>query len=758
MIHLAIGQLRRRGWRYLSLFFAVFAAVALSVGTAAIVESMQATVNGMFDKPYKGVGTVAQVRSSEPIDEVLAGIPVEYAFDQQFSASIKRDGSLYDSTTVRSLADGPLQWRTIAEGTLPHGPREVVVVDDTPLGTSMELKVPGSPELQQVTVVGRVEQSAQEQLMGAGGLLADALAVRQWAGNAAIGELRVDSVSSDQLKMLLKDAVSDVVPAPVHTAKLSGQYLSGRDNYFLLLTAFMIIVAVVAMLVIFSSYSVIAAERQREYALLRAIGASSGQLQGSALIESLLLGSFAGLLGIPAGLKAASWAGEHADQLGVRFELSNVTLRGEWMLAALACAILVCIASALPAARSSVHRPLVQSLSANSPQASRWGLIGALVVGMVSLTVGAFGWSEVPGIPTRRALVLAIGASGAIVLGAICIAAVFLPWVTFRLSPIFARVPTLHLANALVGRQRLRSGSLVAIVLAGVALISAVFSGQQRIGEYLELKAYQKGAVDIVVQPVDGSARSQLLDALNNAPHVEAVTKPPLAQISIGELTDAALGLSVEGGRGIVRGQITGAGPGEVVLGQNSILRASVKSGALVTMKVQGEPHQLRVVLSDSFENYIDPALLEQHTERLSAPKQLILAKIDDQTARDLSDTQLNALRSAAGSTDQEVIFKEAFTAREKIADTADRIYTLTLLLSSIALLIAGIGISNTVVLMVRERVRDFAILSAVGISSSGRRAIVMVELVSLLLPVTIFAAPIGWMLGFHIVEVLIAS
>lgn len=61
MFRLAFAQLRRRGGRYFSLFFAIFASVALTVSAAALTNSLVSSVNDIFAKPYENADAVVTV-------------------------------------------------------------------------------------------------------------------------------------------------------------------------------------------------------------------------------------------------------------------------------------------------------------------------------------------------------------------------------------------------------------------------------------------------------------------------------------------------------------------------------------------------------------------------------------------------------------------------------------------------------------------------------------------------------------------------
>lgn len=762
MIRLAIAQLRRRAHRYVALFFAIFAAVALSAGTAAIVQSLQQTVGGMFDKPYAGVDWVAQVRSSNPEELAAALDRPNYAFDQQVSASIRESGDLYSGTTVRSLASNPqLQWRAILEGRAPQNAQEIAVVDGTPLGTQLQLQTPNSKEDKLVTVVGRMEQSAQEQLIGQRSLLADAATTRLWAGSAATGELRIQAGQADQAGAaptdLPKDSVQELKPSHTHTKLLADKYLSSRDQYFLLLTAFMVIVAVVAMLVVFSSYQVLAAERQREYGLLRAIGASQLQLLGSTIAESLLLATLAAAAGIPAGLAAASWAGHHADKLGVRVPLEQVSLEPKWLAAVAVAAISTSVLGALPAARNAARKPLTESLSASAPRQSALATVAGVVVGLGAAGAGYYALRLAQQWRGKRALAAAIGGAGLATLAVALLCAILLPALVHALSKATSKLPLVQLGMAFAGKQRLRAGSLVAIVIAGTALVSAVLQGQNQLEEHLLGNSTDKGAVDVAVRAMDGRIPEELVSQLESVPGVAAVIAPTALPVEAGGTSDTVFAMTEDEGAPVLRGPVTGAREGELVLGVNSPLRNKLANGKLATVEVRGLTHELTVRYHDGVESFVDPVV----TPMLPAvvrpgvdtrmPRPMALVRVQGDAAQPADSGVVQELKRVAAGAGEPVTFQEAFSARQDIADMASRVLTLSTLMSLVALLIAGVGVLNTVTLMARERRHDFALLHAVGLTTLGRLLVQLVELLFLVVPAALIGTSVGGVLGARI-------
>lgn len=112
MIRVAWAQLRHRPGRYLALFFAVFAAVALAVASGVLAISVRAGVEDTFLRPYEKV----QVVSADP--DAWTDLP--HLREESIRAAVQVEGSLYDWTQLISAGDGPLQWRELSEGRWPQ--------------------------------------------------------------------------------------------------------------------------------------------------------------------------------------------------------------------------------------------------------------------------------------------------------------------------------------------------------------------------------------------------------------------------------------------------------------------------------------------------------------------------------------------------------------------------------------------------------------------------------------------------------------
>ena len=389
MIRLALAQLRHRPLRYLALLLAVVAAVALTVASSAIGLTIRNSVNDTFAAPYANTNYVATSGTDVPDGAVM---------DRRTTAHMLVEGNLYSTVPITGVTDGPLQWR---EGTLPVGEHEVAATGDTPpIGSEVTLLINGN--VVDVSVVGRVTPSANEQLIGSAGLVADNDAIAQWAPNAT-GEIR-STVPLD-----------GGVTTQEHIEKLTSDYFSSRNRYFLLLGAFSVVVAIVAALTIYSAMSVIAGARIRESGLVRAIGASSFGIVATFLTEALVIGIVGVAIGLPLGHVLARYAATIAGDLGIRVPLTDISIPFAWLVAIGIGAVLVTVISCLPAAISATRKSALASISGETNRALQ------VLCGLAAIACAAAAWFLEPTGVLRAVAVggfatLACAASAALVI------------------------------------------------------------------------------------------------------------------------------------------------------------------------------------------------------------------------------------------------------------------------------------------------------------------------------------------------------
>ncbi|SDL85739.1 FtsX-like permease family protein [Corynebacterium mycetoides] len=661
----------------MALLMTVAASVALTVAAAAVGLTIKRTVDSIFALPYTGVGYVKEVRGE------TTNIPSGAVFDRTTTAHLLEEGNLYTTTPVSGITQGPLQWRGVIDGRMPEGPGEVAATGVTPAVGSTQTLLFGAEPVE-VSVVGRVTPSAAEQLIGGAGLVADSAALDAWEPTETpVGEIRS------------AESFSGAIPAAQHVQDLSDTYFDSRNKYFLLLAAFTLVVAVVAALTIFSSSSVIAGARVREMGLIRAVGGSSASLLLSAGIEALVIGLIGVAAGLPTGIALADVASELAQQLGIRVPLDDVGLPEVWLAAIGAAAVAVTVVSAVPASMTAVRKSATDSVSGAGSGNGRY------VYAALALAFAGAAWFVRGG-----GVIRAVASAGFVVLACAAAAAVVIPMVL----RVPVALPRFGLALGYAARQWSRSAAVIGIVVAAVALVSAVLAGSAQLRAHFVNVAEGQGVVDVGVTSLTGDVEPSLVDALSAVPGVEASAVPP--RVSEGFALEPA----------------------------SPVLRRPLEQGVVNLGRGASVDTELPVRETSNSVTLVDPAVVPEQLPNAPAPT--VFLRMSGEPVQDQS--VLDGVRAVAAGAAVPVTMSESFSRRVDTVAMVERLLSITRLMSVVALLIAAVGIANTVFLSWRERARDRELLNSLGLTPAGSAGVMAVELLLLAIP----AAVVGWLIG----------
>ncbi|WP_308240001.1 MULTISPECIES: FtsX-like permease family protein [Corynebacterium] len=451
--------------------------------------------------------------------------------------------------------------------------------------------------------------------------------------------------------------------------------------------------AIVAALTIYSAMSVIT--RSRETKLVRAIGGSSIGILAAAVVEATVLGLLGAALGLPLGVALAGAAPAVTEEMGILVPLDNVGLPATWLAAIGAGALAVTVLSALPAAVLSVRRSAVESAEASGSRALQAGyVVVAIVFAGAAFALRGGG------------VIRAVASAGLATLSAAAALSVIIP----LLLRVRVTLPPLGLALGYTSRQWNRSASVIGIVTVAVALVAAVLTGSEQPRSHFVDAASKQGLVDATVTSLPGDIAPTLADAQAATPGVAASLVPP--RVPEGFAVD----------------------PG------SPVLRRGVQSGVVSLAKGSTVDTELPTVKTSNLFTVVDPALVADTVD--AAPRPTVMLRMEGALVQD--PAMLDGVRAAAAGADAPVTMTESFSRRADTVAMVERLLSITWMMSLIALVIALVGIANTVFLSWRERRRDRALLITLGQTPLGSVGVMAVELLFLVLP----AAGAGWLVG----------
>ncbi len=393
-VRLSVSSLRAHKRRFAGTFTAVLLGVAFLAGTLVMGDTLRASFDTMFADAASG--TDAVVRSAnvvtvsgegegtrQPVSTTLvkkieqtSGVAAAAADIQGAGQLIATDGKPIGGQGPPTLAgnwiqDPELNPYELAVGRAPSASGEVVINRGTAdrgglkIGDTTVLRTPdpvrvtvvglatfgGEDGMGQVTYTGMTQADAEKYLTPKPGEAADILV------RAAPGTSQKELV--DALTSVLPEnteAITGQASATENQNMISGAFLG---LFTTLLRVFSGIVLLVATFSIHNTFAIVVAQRTRENALLRALGASRRQILGSTLVEAAVVGVIASAAGLAAGIGIAVGLQALFPAVGFPFPEGALVIRGVSLLLPLAVGVIVCLGSALlPAVRAGRTAPL----------------------------------------------------------------------------------------------------------------------------------------------------------------------------------------------------------------------------------------------------------------------------------------------------------------------------------------------------------------------------------------------------------------
>ena len=587
---------------------------------------------------------------------------------------------------------------------------------------------------------------------------------------------------------------------------LKKQLSSLFDALGTILVAFAILALLVSSFVISNTFAVLVGQRTRELALLRTLGARGGSLVRMLLMESLVIGLFFSIIG-----SAAVYAvGGILNAMFSTFIVSFSPVA--FIVGVLMCTVVTVLASLAPA-RTALRISPISAMSANTEQAVKKPSIIGGIIGVVLAIAG--------GILTTAALKDNNGGTAITTIMWACLLyalAVFLltPWILLPLVRIIGSVlrgqtGKLALANSLrspkrtvsTGRAVLVGTLVIGIVLTGHSVLStsiakeldrlypvtayapfgessvtnssaSVTKAKDVADKIKGLKNVEAVSVGSAAGVIEYTAKPDNADSINLKDNVMSLSNDDLHKVSTGESNinlkddevlvpqdiwdlgkfDNNTRLKITGPLGTVEAKPIKAETKEPFFVVNPATGAKVQDAsnpqpATSEQAMPEDPAAQEALMKAAQEN---PALARSFAARGTATMVLMRAKTP------LISSDNSQLQSELAKANDGTEFQGGLRIRKSNDQTLSIMLNASLILLALAVVIAVIGVANTMTLSVNERRRENAMLRSLGLSRKQLRRMVSTEAVMITLGALAMGIVSGVLIGLVLSRVLVRA
>ncbi|MGY4643148.1 ABC transporter permease [Cellulomonas sp. URHB0016] len=767
MLQLTLAQMRRSAGRL------VAAAVAIAIGTAFLTTTLLAggviTRTG-YDAVTATLGHADLVVTGDltggTLDEVR-GTPGVAAADHVYVGGVELRGST--RTTWQNFvplpSDESLTPLRLGLGAMPAVAGEIALPRATAarlgvgVGDTLTAQDTGSGRdamtTETLTVVGIVDDpdGAWAQFGGAGFALPDDLA--RWSP-AASDDLRDGTAliatdgSVDAARAALRERVPElrVLTKDEAAAEAVSEVSGGGNVLRAVALGFAAVALLVAALVISNTFQVLVAQRVRLLALLRCVGAEKRQLRRSVLLEAAILGGAASLVGLLAGTALAQGALTVLGRMNEGVPLPRtVDVTVTVALVPVLVGTLVTVLASLVPARTATRVPPVAALRpVDAPtvgaRAGRLRLAVSLVLTIGGVTGLLFTVAASRAGSGDDLALLGLGLlTGAVSFVGILLGAVL--WVPRVVSlagtALGATGTSARLASANTVRNPRRTAATSTALLIGVTLVVMMSTGAASARESLAQDLAERYPVDLTVTRTDGSTEplDGAVATVADLPGVDAVVSVPVAYARIGEDQLQVAGPDPTEAAQVLRstGALDDLTDGTLLLTKRDDRLAGSVDLRAVPKPPDGDddgngtpppaPGSLPLEAVASDLGGQDPIVTGATLARLAsypAPAELWV-RLDD--SADASQVIQDVQDALSGTP---VSVASAAAERQSYERLISSLLAVVVGLLAVAVVIAVVGVANTLSLSVIERRRESATLRAIGLTRRQLRWMLAVE------------------------------
>jgi putative ABC transport system permease protein len=786
MLKTILAGLRARTARLVLSSIAIALGVAFVTGTLVLGDAVEAQTRDNFARSARNVDAAVHLAENNRQDN---GIPADVlqkvrttqgvagADSREFgnAALLGGDGKARNALVQPLPTTEKLRDLDLKDGKFPAKADEAAI--DTKTAQTAKLKVGDKLKLvddnveHTFTIVGTYQQGASSVSMsGSDHVVVTPEGLRTVIPNQRIYEIVAvakDGVTQQQLVDNINKAIGtgyEVQTGEQLTQKTleSVGDAAGEIKSFLL--AFAAISLVVAGMVIYNTFTILVAQRTKELALLRCVGAERGQVFRSVLAEAVFMGLAASVLGILGGLGVSAGlqalvgtvGGPGGGDVQIRLPITWVTIAAGFGVGV----VVTVLAAVLPARRATKVAPVaaLRSQPDSHDDVARTGKVRIIIATVIALIGGVAVYLGLQQEKEEPAMFITGGATMVLLLAVLLRGPLYVPLVNRLFGKALHGVPA-KLASANAGRNPKRTAATTAALMIGVTIVAMVAvvagSGRQTMNEQVDKRfpADYEVSSNVYSQPLTPKFADELAkvkSVAKIAPEVMAFGESDkLKYADVTGYPADAIGSLVR--PEVASGTLTGFKDNEIAMREKEAKEAGLTVGS--TVPISGKDFKVVALIKDNSygTGIVTLASAQSILKEPLKGYQKLLVKLAPGT--DITAARADLERVIA--TSPVAVLNSAAETKAELNAQIDQVLLFIWALVGLALIIALFGIANTLTLSVLERTRESALLRALGLTRGQLRQMLVVESILMALIGAVVGVVLGAGFGWLLVEAI---
>jgi putative ABC transport system permease protein len=801
MLRTSFKNLLARRRRLMATALAIVIGVSFVAGTLVLTDTISRTFTGLFSTVYKGTSAAVRTQAAfngiqnsgaqrAPVDANLVaalanvkGVAADSGEIYGYARLVGKNGKALGNPAngAPTLGGG---WQTVPQlnswtlvaGRPPAAANEMVIDKKSAtdghlkVGDTTTVLVQGPPR--QMLITGIVKFGKADSAAGASVALFTTSEAQRLVGQPgkfdAIVFAAQPGVSQEQLVHNLQAVIPSGLEA-VTGHQLAQEGRSAIMNALSFINTLLLIFGVVALIVggfmIFNSFSITVAQRTRENGLLRALGATRRQVLWSVLLEALVIGLIASVVGLVAGVAVAAGLKGLMGAIGIDIPAGGIVFAARTAIVALVLGVGVTVIAALsPARKAGKVSPIAamqESLVTSTGYGSKERVFvggGVLAAGVIAVFVGLF--AHLP----RPVVIVGVGALLVFLAVAILGRTVSLPLSRLIGSPLphlRGIAGTVAYQNAMRNPKRTAATASGLMICVGLISFFTIFASSTTAAvNSLVNRGFVSGDLLITTGASgNGGVDPSLAQRVAQLPQVSAASSLRVGMAKVEGGVQQIVAVNPVAGFKIfnihvLQGNTQNMGATEVAVYKNVASAHHLKVGDRIPVLFAYTGVRPMTVAAIFGSKGPADYYMSLSAYQANFPVQLDYMVLVQKAPGVSQATAEAAVKSVSKDfPGTSVLDKSQYEAQ--VAAPIKQLLGLVDVLVLMAVIIALLGIGNTLALSILDRIRELGLMRAVGMTRRQLRTTIRLESIVISLQGAVLGLAIGLVFGWAIIHAL---